>query len=291
MNIKEMAEIAKSLAPIVKQYVSESIEGLKAQIDVDGKIQGLRDEFKAMIDSAVAQNAPPAIDYDEIAKSLDLSFPVEEVSPLIDKAVAERTPELPDIGKMVEDAVAAAMANIEPPKDGKDADPEEIARMIDEAVSKIAIKSGRDGEDGRDALDLDVLPAIDPEKSYQRGEYATHNGGLWRSHSKTHGMRGWECVVDGLADLDAVFGEDPREVTVRMVRSSGAVVERSVHLPVVVDMGAHSLEVNYQKGDGVSYSGSFWIAQKDNPEGRPGTNNDWRLAVKKGRDVRRDTKS
>lgn len=236
-----MAEIAKSLAPVVKQYVSESIEGLKSQLDVDGKIQGLRDEFKEMLESAVEQSAPPAIDYDEIMKNLDLTVPVEEITPL-----------------------------------------------IDEAVAKIAVK---DGADGRDALDLDVLPSIDPEKSYQRGEYATHNGGLWRSHSKTQGMRGWECVVDGVADIDAVFGDDPRDVTVKMVRSSGAVVERSVHLPIVVDKGAHSLEVAYLKGDGVSYSGSFWIAQKDNPEGRPGTNSDWRLAVKKGRDVRRDVKS
>lgn len=286
-----MAEIAKSLAPVVKQYVSESIEVLKSQLDVDGKIQGLRDEFKGMLESSVEQSAPPAIDYDEIMKNLDLTVPVDEITPLINEAVAERTPELPDIGKMVEDAVARAMACVELPKDGKDADPEEVRRMIDDAVANISVNNGKDGQDGRNALDIDLLPEIDTTKSYQRGEYATHNGGIWRSHSKTHGMRGWECVVDGVADIDAVFGDDPRDVTIKMVRSSGAVAERSVHLPIVVDKGAHSLEVAYVKGDGVSYSGSFWIAQKDNPEGRPGTNNDWRLAVKKGRDVRRDAKA
>jgi hypothetical protein len=42
----------------------------------------------------------------------------------------------------------------------------------------------------------------------------------------------------------------------------------------------------YRKGDGVTWGGSFWIAQKDAPEGRPGLSDDWRLAVKKGRDGR-----
>ncbi len=27
-------------------------------------------------------------------------------------------------------------------------------------------------------------------------------GGLWRAYEKTHGMRGWECLVDGVADID-----------------------------------------------------------------------------------------
>jgi len=40
----------------------------------------------------------------------------------------------------------------------------------------------------------------------------------------------------------------------------------------------------YRTGDGVSLGGSFWIAQLDNPAGRPGTSDAWRLAVKRGRD-------
>ena len=69
--------------------------------------------------------------------------------------------------------------------------------------------------------------------------------------------------------------------------SSGQVVTKTIHIPVVIDQGVYSQHRKeaYQKGDGVSYDGSFWIAQRETSS-RPGTGqDDWRLAVKKGRDA------
>jgi hypothetical protein len=63
------------------------------------------------------------LDLDEITKKLDLSFPVEEIQPLIDAAVAK--------------------ASLKP---------EEIQKMVDAAVSAMDIKHGTDGTPGRSDL-------------------------------------------------------------------------------------------------------------------------------------------
>ena len=54
-------------------------------------------------------------------------------------------------------------------------------------------------------------------------------------------------------------------------------------LPVVLDRGVFT-ERSYERGDGVTFGGNYWIAQKDSPDGKPGLSEDWRLAVRKGRD-------
>lgn len=53
---------------------------------------------------------------------------------------------------------------------------------------------------------------------------------------------------------------------------------------IVLDAGVFREESDYVKGDGVTYGGSFWIAQKASKGTRPGTSDAWRLAVKQGRD-------
>ncbi|MDT4884579.1 hypothetical protein FQZ97_1207340 [compost metagenome] len=60
-------------------------------------------------------------------------------------------------------------------------------------------------------------------------------------------------------------------------------LEKSLRIPAVIDRGVFSNGA-YEKGDGTTYGGCYWIAQKDAPEGVPGSSPDWRLAVKKGRD-------
>lgn len=159
----------------------------------------------------------------------------------------------------------------------------QIGERIDEAVSKIAIPQPRDGEDGRDALDLEVLAEIDEEKSYRRGMFARHKGGLFRSFEQTRGMRGWECIVDGVDSVDIEF-DGERGVKMQMVKSSGDIVEKAFTIPALVYRGIYKEDDAFQKGDAVTYGGSLFIALKDAPEGRPETSQDWKLAVKRGRD-------
>lgn len=144
---------------------------------------------------------------------------------------------------------------------------------------------GRDGRDGKDALDIEILPEIDPAKSYVRGTYASHNGGLWKSYERTHGMRGWDCIVDGVAGVE-VTQTTERAFTVTTIRSSGASVEKSFTTPAVIYKEVYRSDETYEHGDAVTYNGSLWIATKGAPEGIPGTVDGWRLAVKSGRNGR-----
>lgn len=62
----------------------------------------------------------------------------------------------------------------------------------------------------------------------------------------------------------------------------GGTVVREVKTAIVLDTGVWSAG-SYQKGDGVTHGGSFFIAQEDTSE-KPEAGNAWRLAVKRGRD-------
>ena len=155
----------------------------------------------------------------------------------------------------VEEAVSEAVAAIPVPRDGKSVTTEDVQPMIQELVSASipelpdvkslvneaiaalpAAEPGKDGENGRDALSLEILPFIDEGKSYPRGSYATHNGGLWRAYEKTHGMRGWECLVDGVAGIDIQQSEQ-RSFTLTVNRTSGASETKSFDVPVMIYQG------------------------------------------------------
>ncbi|RLC31987.1 collagen-like protein, partial [Candidatus Woesebacteria bacterium] len=85
-----------------------------------------------------------------------------------------------------------------------------------------------------------------------------------------------DIVVTQLTDkqLQIVFEKDGRKK------------EFLIDMPLVVDTGVYKSGKSYSKGDGVTYGGSFWIAQVKQPNQAPGKGNEWRLAVKKGRDAR-----
>lgn len=232
---------------------------------------------------------------------------------------ASTAPELPDIAAMVRDAVAAipapcdgksvtpedvqpmiqelvrnAVAEIPAPKDGKDFDPSMLKQLVEQAVSDAvsampAAEPGKDGADGRDALTLEVLPFIDEEKSYPRGSYATHNGGLWRAYEKSHGMRGWECLVDGVAGIDIQHSEQ-RTFTLTVNRTSGTSETKSFDVPVMIYQGVFESGQEYLPGDTVTWGGSLWHCDEQTQD-KPGEagSKGWTLAAKRGRDGRDKT--
>jgi len=86
----------------------------------------------------------------------------------------------------------------------------------------------------------------------------------------------------GFDDLSVVQLTDKR---LKFVFESGErKKEFVIDMPIVIDCGVFGDGKEYKKGDGVTYGGSFWIAQKDNPNQRPGGGSEWRLAVKCGKD-------
>jgi integrin beta 3 len=62
------------------------------------------------------------------------------------------------------------------------------------------------------------------------------------------------------------------------------VKEFTFHVPTVIDRGVYRADESYQRGDGVTWAGSFWIAQKDTSAKPDAPDGGWRLAVKRGRD-------
>ncbi|EBP9658580.1 phage gp6-like head-tail connector protein [Salmonella enterica subsp. enterica] len=234
--------------------------------------------------------------------------PDPDIESMVKAAIAHlpapTAPELPDIAAMVSDAVAA----IPVPKDGKSVTADDVQPMIQELVSSAIpefpdVKSlvreavtllpppepGRDGEDGRDALSLEILPFIDEGKSYPRGSYATHNGGLWRAYEKTHGMRGWECLVDGVAGIDIQHSEQ-RTFTLTVNRTSGTSETKSFDVPVMIYQGVFKSGQEYLPGDTVTWGGSLWHCD-DRTQDKPGEagSKGWTLAAKRGRDGRDKT--
>lgn len=219
---------------------------------------------------------------------------------------APKIPELPDIGAMVSEAVAtlplpqdgrsvtpedlrpllqelvtAAVGEIPVPRDGKDYDPAVLKQAVDDAVAVLP-----PAQDGRDALQLEIQPFIDEGKSYPRGSYATHNGGLWRAYEKTHGMRGWECIVDGVSDVD-ISMNGQRNFIVTVNRASGASEKKSFDIPAMVYRGVFKSGDEYLPGDTVTWGGSLWHCDEQTQD-KPGETGSkgWTLAAKRGRDGR-----
>lgn len=169
----------------------------------------------------------------------------------------------------------------EPGRDGKDADPEAMAAMVSEAVDKAvaAIPAPQNGKDGRDGLDA-VTPLLKDGVLF-----FTMSDGTVKEVGKVAGENGkdGEPGKDGLGfdDMDLVVADDG--VALVFERDGE---KKAFALPVVIDRGVFKAGTEYRKGNGVTWGGQFWIAQKDSPEGKPDASSDWRLAVKKGRDSR-----
>lgn len=175
---------------------------------------------------------------------------------------------------------AHGISHIHVPRDGRDYDPDVLQKAVLDAVSALPAP-----QDGRDATALEILPAIDDQKSFPRGTYATHQGGLWRAYEKTHGMRGWECLVDGVADIDvSMTGERLFSVVVR--QSSGQRTEKTFSLPVMLYRGVFRAGETYHPGDTVTWGGSLWHCNRMT-EDKPGEahSSAWTLAAKRGRDA------
>lgn len=269
----------------------------------------LRESFrKSLGDHVKATEEKLAALTKEVSTLKDTTAPdfTAQLASAVASLPAPKIPELPDIGAMVSEAVAAlplpqdgksvtpedvrpllqelvtaAVGEIPVPRDGKDYDPAVLKQAVDDAVAALP-----PAQDGRDALQLEIQPFIDEGKSYTRGSYATHNGGLWRAYEKTHGMRGWECIVDGVSDVD-ISMNGQRNFIVTVNRASGASEKKSFDIPTMVYRGVFKSGDEYLPGDTVTWGGSLWHCDEQTQD-KPGETGSkgWTLAAKRGRDGR-----
>jgi hypothetical protein len=147
-------------------------------------------------------------------------------------------------------------------------------------------ETGAPGLPGRDALQIDILPAADLTRSYPRGTFARHDGGVIRSFRDTIPgesleKAGWEVVLAGLSEVEVVQQEDPRVFTLRTRLTGGQSKENKFRLPVLVYRGIYA-PGKYSQGDVVTWGGSAWHCQGVDVTSAPGKNGDWKLMVKEG---------
>lgn len=214
------------------------------------------------------------------------SVTVEDVAPLIREEVAKAVSELPpakdgesvtaeDVRPLLVELVESAVKALPPAEPGKDADMDALRAHLGELVKDIQ---------------LPAVPTVDEVAATFERRFSDLTLSWERQARDTFDKAADRMPVpkDGrdalaLESFDMSIAEDGRTVTVKL-QAGETLIEKSVKIPAVIDRGVYSSEGSYEKGDGTTYGGCYWIAQKDAPEGVPGGSTDWRMAVKKGRD-------
>lgn len=171
----------------------------------------------------------------------------------------------------------------------------DVGAVGEKGDAGIAGEPGRDGVDGKSVTVDEVLGALEPRAEaaiakavldVERRAQGVLERAIERLPVPKDGKDGapGRDGVDGFS-LDDLTIEDDADgtLTLRFVRGD-LVREKSIRYPRG-DRGVYREADEYRKGDGVTWGGSWWTAQKDAPAGKPGEpGSDWRLAVKKGRD-------
>lgn len=147
-----------------------------------------------------------------------------------------------------------------------------LARKAIEEVRALARLPGPPGEAGPPGQrGLQGVPG--PEGRGAQGE---------RGVAGKDGTPGRDGV--GFDDMTEEHVDDGRFLVRRYLHEGKVVKEFRHQTNQVLDRGVYRSETEYLKGDGATWDGSWWIAQEDKPQGKPGTSKAWRLTVKKGRD-------
>lgn len=253
-------------------------------------------QFRAYVDERVQAGAL-ALDVKMAAYLAAIPVPRDgkDADPeMIRLATAEILPAMVDKAqKMLAERLDRWTAAFPLPKDGapgKDADPEVVRALVAKAVSEIPAPQdgapGKDGEPGKDGSSValeDVLPQLEAGFSRWALDFERRAADVLQRAAER--IPKPKDGVDGMSIEDLTVEDDgDGRVTFRFARGEVS-REFTIRLPRFRDLGVYREGQAHQKGDGVTFGGSFWIAQKDDPPGKPGDpDSGWRLAVKKGRD-------
>lgn len=300
---------------VVKEYLAREIGGVAKRIDdIEqrlGSLPGPKDGKDADEDAIVARVS------EKMATELaDLRGIVES----IEIPEIPQIPELPDIGKMVEEAIQKQMAvddlehsleelvkfavdAIPAPKDGTSVTVDDVAPMIASEVEKwvSALPKPKDGRDGLDVKELfraeggKLVAVMSDGTIRDLGVFVGKDGqdadmaAIEKSIAeKFDAIPRPKDGKDGFSLEDFEVHYDGEKTITLMLKSKDIVKEFSFVMPVVIDKGVYSEGKTYAPGDGVTWGGSFWIAQEETTA-KPDGGKSWRLAVKKGRDGRDGT--
>jgi hypothetical protein len=274
--MRELEAAALALTPVIAAAIAKAVAPLNLELaelrkclaDRPMPVEPDLEAIAALVKLPEVKDGEPGKD----AAEVDLDELAKAVLAMVEIPVPENGKDAAEVD------LAAVAALVEVPAPEK-VDVEAIARA---AAALIPVPVIPEPEHGRDAIDLEILPAIDEAKQYPRGTYAAHRGGLWKSYERTHGLRGWECIVDGI-DAVNVTQDAVREFSVTLAKSSGAEVVQKFKLPIQVYQGVYQDEKAYDQHDNVTWGGSQWTSTKAENTDKPGTSDAWTLVVKAGR--------
>jgi len=295
LNMRELTAHMKAIATVVREHVSKAFSDLSTRLErVEISIKELPQiTAESLVEQAaklVLQELPTPKN-GENGKDADpqliKQFVVDAFAeiPVPTNGIDGKSITVDDVAPLLNQLVTEKVSAIPIPKDGESIPVEQVQKMVDEAVAKALqnIPVPKNGEPGRDAVDIEILPAINPEKSYPRGTFATHLGGLFRSYQTTEGLKGWECIVDGIAEVECEKAGD-RNFSLKVTRSSGPVAIKDIFSTQMIYRGVFT-EGEFMPGDTVTWAGAMWHCDEKTSD-KPGEigSKGWTLCVKKGRD-------
>jgi hypothetical protein len=142
--------------------------------------------------------------------------------------------------------------------DGKSITAEDVAPVLESAVAKWALEFERRAQDALQKA-IDKIPVPKDGKDGKDGR-------------------------DGVGFDDLQVELDGQKTVIFKLQRGDIVKEFGLTLPMIIDCGIYKEDRSYAAGDGVTWGGSFWIAQKETSAKPDSPDSGWRLAVKRGRD-------
>lgn len=291
---RRLEAVERRLDALPDPEVAKRLDALTDQADTAERVA--QDSLLKLAD--LAERMEPAILGAKEAPREPVDIPA-----LVSAAVAEAIRAIPapepgkdgtsvtadDIAPMLAEMVAKAVAEIPPPVPGKDGEPgkdgqdgtsvtlDDVAPLVAKAIEAIPLP--KDGADCDMSAVLARLETMQAEwaLNFERRAQSVIERAAERIPLPKDGKDGL-----GFEDMDVSLSDDG-VLSIKFTRGDD-VREFTAHLPYPRDTGVYSETGEYRKGAGVTWGGSWWIAQVDDPQGKPGESTDWRLAVKRGRD-------
>jgi hypothetical protein len=286
-QFRQLVQVAKNAvrtdAEQIQQHLTKLLNEAVAAIPAPQPVSA-EDVAKAVADYMAAHPV-------EVPKAPEAPAPLAPTAEQVAKAVAEHMEANPlevpfeALEAMVKDYMAAHPVEVPKAPEPLAPRPEDIAQAV---AKHLADNPPKDGARGLDAVEINILPRIDPERRYAKGTYAKHAAGLWRAAIDTApgddpALCGWEPVIEGVKAIE-VHQLDPGVIAVKSVMTCGESHIAKIELPAMEYKGVwRESEGEYRKGHTVTQSGSLWHCNRPTTD-KPGTSDAWTLCAKAGRD-------